>query len=92
MWRQVLVQYVARSTANDEPVGLVTAYGADPAIRFVHVGAVFTPPHTGAGLAAQVVLMIQVPSPRPATACRTGGGTSIRDAMAAPRSPRQEHR
>jgi RimJ/RimL family protein N-acetyltransferase/aryl carrier-like protein len=55
MWNQVLVQFVARRTADGQPAGQVVAYGADPIARFAYVGAVFAPPHTGAGLAAHAV-------------------------------------
>jgi RimJ/RimL family protein N-acetyltransferase/aryl carrier-like protein len=51
----VLVQYVARRTGDNEPVGLVVAYAGDPLTAFGHLGAVFAPEHTGTGLAAQVV-------------------------------------
>jgi RimJ/RimL family protein N-acetyltransferase/aryl carrier-like protein len=57
MWQQVLVQYVARRTEDNQPVGQVVAYGADPTARFAYVGAVFVPPHTGAGLAAHAVAL-----------------------------------
>lgn len=57
MWNQVLVQYVARRTDDDRPVGHVVAYSADPTARFVYVGAVFAPPHTGTGLAAHAVAL-----------------------------------
>lgn len=57
MWNQVLVQYVARRTEDNRPIGHVVAYGADPVARFVYVGAVFAPPHTGAGLAAHAVAL-----------------------------------
>lgn len=57
MWSQVLVQYVARRTEDDQPVGHVVAYGADPTARFAYAGAVFVPPHTGTGLAAHAVAL-----------------------------------
>jgi RimJ/RimL family protein N-acetyltransferase/aryl carrier-like protein len=54
LWGQVLVQYVARETATGEPAGLVLAYAADLAQGHASVGAVFTPEHTGTGLAAEI--------------------------------------
>jgi RimJ/RimL family protein N-acetyltransferase/aryl carrier-like protein len=57
LWRQVLVQFLARRTEDDQPVGQVVAYGADPALHYAYVGAVFAPPHTGTGLAAHAVAM-----------------------------------
>jgi RimJ/RimL family protein N-acetyltransferase len=33
------------------------AYGADPSMRYVYLGAVFEPVYAGTGLAAQVVAM-----------------------------------
>jgi RimJ/RimL family protein N-acetyltransferase/aryl carrier-like protein len=57
LWRQVLVQLVAKSTADNQPVGHVVAYGADPAMRHLYVGAVFLPPFAGTGLAARAVGM-----------------------------------
>jgi RimJ/RimL family protein N-acetyltransferase/aryl carrier-like protein len=57
LWTQVLVQYVARRTADNQPVGQVVAYGADPGMHHAYVGAVFQPQHTGTGLPAQVVAL-----------------------------------
>jgi len=57
LWTQVLVQYVARRTEDNQPVGHVVAYGADPSLHHAYVGAVFQPQHTGTGLAAQVVAL-----------------------------------
>jgi RimJ/RimL family protein N-acetyltransferase/aryl carrier-like protein len=55
LWKQVLVQYVARRVEDKEPVGHIVAYGADPSMRFAYIGAVFLPEYAGTGLAAQVV-------------------------------------
>ncbi|MEU6073186.1 GNAT family N-acetyltransferase [Micromonospora sp. NPDC047074] len=55
LWRQVLVQFVARRAEDGQPIGQVVAYAADPAMRHLYVGAVFHPGHTGAGLAARSV-------------------------------------
>lgn len=55
LWKQVLVQFVVRRTTDGEPIGQVVAYGADPTMHFVYLGAVFKPPHPGTGLAAQAV-------------------------------------
>lgn len=55
LWTHVLVQYVVRRVQDDRPVGLVVAYGPDEGLSHAHLGAVFAPPHAGAGLAAQVV-------------------------------------
>lgn len=57
LWQQVLVQYVARSTEDDRPVGHVVAYCASPNTRHVSVGAVFEPAYAGTGLAAHAVLL-----------------------------------
>jgi RimJ/RimL family protein N-acetyltransferase/aryl carrier-like protein len=57
MWSQVLVQFVARRTEDNQAVGQVVAYGADPVARFAYVGAVFVPPHTGAGRSAHAVAL-----------------------------------
>jgi RimJ/RimL family protein N-acetyltransferase len=57
LWRQVLVQLVARRATDNEPVGHVVAYGADPAMRHLYVGAVFLPPYAGTGLGARAVGM-----------------------------------
>jgi RimJ/RimL family protein N-acetyltransferase/aryl carrier-like protein len=55
LWQQILVQYVARRLDNDEPVGHVMSYGADPGMRYAYVGAAFTPAFAGTGLAARAV-------------------------------------
>jgi RimJ/RimL family protein N-acetyltransferase/aryl carrier-like protein len=55
LWNQMVVQFVARRVEDDQPVGQVIAYGADPTARFVYVGAVFVPSYTGGGLAAHAV-------------------------------------
>lgn len=55
LWSRVLVQFVVRRTEDREPVGHVVAYAADSTMRHAYVGAVFTPPQTGTGLAAQAV-------------------------------------
>jgi RimJ/RimL family protein N-acetyltransferase/aryl carrier-like protein len=57
MWDQIVVQYVARRVDDNQPVGHLIAYGADPTTRFVHAGAVFVPSCTGSGLAARTVGM-----------------------------------
>lgn len=57
LWRQVLVQFVARGIEDDRPVGHVVAYGADPGMRYVYLGAVFAPQYTGTGLAAHAVAL-----------------------------------
>lgn len=57
MWSQILVQYVARRTSDGEPVGHVVAYSADPVARYAYVGAVFIPPLTGTGIAANAVAL-----------------------------------
>jgi RimJ/RimL family protein N-acetyltransferase/aryl carrier-like protein len=53
LWTHVLVQYVVRRTRDNQPVGLVVAYGPDDSLSHAYVGAVFQPQHTGTGLAAQ---------------------------------------
>jgi RimJ/RimL family protein N-acetyltransferase/aryl carrier-like protein len=55
LWQQILVQYVARRLDNDDPVGHLMSYGADPGMRYAYVGAVFTPTFAGTGLAARAV-------------------------------------
>lgn len=55
MWNQMVVQFVARRIEDNQPVGQVIAYSADPTARFVYVGAVFVPSYTGTGLAAHAV-------------------------------------
>ena len=57
LWKGVLVQCIVRRDGDDEPVGHVVAYTADPHARFCHVGAVFAAPFTGTGLAAYTVAM-----------------------------------
>jgi RimJ/RimL family protein N-acetyltransferase/aryl carrier-like protein len=57
LWKQVLVQYVARRNDTDQPIGHVIAFGADPAMHYVHMGAVFVAPYAGSGLAARLVVM-----------------------------------
>lgn len=57
LWSKVLVQFVARRTADGEPVGHVVAYGADAGNGFAYLGAVFQPWYTGTGLAARAVAM-----------------------------------
>lgn len=55
LWAQVLAQYVVRRSADGAPVGHVVAYSADAGFRHAYLGAVFVPPVTGTGLAAQAV-------------------------------------
>ncbi|MEJ3749949.1 GNAT family protein [Actinomycetes bacterium KLBMP 9797] len=55
LWRQVVVQFVARRTADHEPVGHLLAFAADASGTHAHVGAVFLPEYAGTGLAAQGV-------------------------------------
>nr|MDT0659074.1 GNAT family N-acetyltransferase [Micromonospora sp. DSM 115978] len=55
LWRQVLVQFVARRATDNQPVGHVVAYGADPAMRYLYIGTVFQPQYAGSGLAARAV-------------------------------------
>lgn len=55
LWNQILVQYVTRRADDDQPVGHVLAYGADPSMRYAYLGAVFEPAYIGTGLAARVV-------------------------------------
>ena len=55
LWKQVMVQFVARRTADREPVGHLIAFGVDPSTSNAHVGAVFLPEYAGTGLAAQAV-------------------------------------
>jgi RimJ/RimL family protein N-acetyltransferase/aryl carrier-like protein len=57
LWRQVLVQLVAKHATDNQAVGHVVAYGADPAMRHLYVGAVFLPPYAGTGLGARAVGM-----------------------------------
>lgn len=57
LWKQVLVQYVARRADDNEPVGLVVAYGANVSLRHAYLGAVFQPRCAGTGLAAQIVAL-----------------------------------
>jgi RimJ/RimL family protein N-acetyltransferase/aryl carrier-like protein len=57
LWNHVLVQYVARRAADNQPIGHVVAYGADPAMRYLYIGAVFIPPYAGTGMAAHVAAM-----------------------------------
>lgn len=57
LWSKVLVQFVARRTADGEPVGHVVAYGADPGHGYAYLGAVFQPWYAGTGLAAGAVAM-----------------------------------
>lgn len=57
LWKQVLVQYVARRAEDNEPVGLVVAYGANVSLRHAYLGAVFQPRCAGTGLAAQIVAL-----------------------------------
>lgn len=55
LWRQVLVQFVARRVTDNQPVGHVVAYGADPTMRYLYLGTVFQPQYAGSGLAARAV-------------------------------------
>ena len=55
LWKQVIVQFVARRSGDREPVGHLIAFGADPHMLNAHVGAVFLPEYAGTGLAAQAV-------------------------------------
>ncbi|GGQ84789.1 GNAT family N-acetyltransferase [Couchioplanes azureus] len=55
LWKQVLVQYVARRAVDGEPVGHVISYGADPSMRYAYLGAAFQPRYVGTGLAANAV-------------------------------------
>lgn len=57
LWGQVLVQYVVRTHATGEPVGLVVAYSADLAQGHASVAAVFLPEHAGTGLAADITAL-----------------------------------
>jgi RimJ/RimL family protein N-acetyltransferase len=57
LWAQVLVHYVVRRAATNEPAGYVVAYGADLGRGHVSLGAVFTPQHVGTGMAAQATAM-----------------------------------
>jgi RimJ/RimL family protein N-acetyltransferase/aryl carrier-like protein len=54
LWGQVLVQFVARDTVTGDPAGLVVAYAADLTQGFASVAAVFSPQHSGMGLAAEI--------------------------------------
>lgn len=56
-WANVLVQFVARRTNGDHPVGHVLAYSADHAMRHAYIGAVFQPSFVGKGMAAQAVAL-----------------------------------
>jgi RimJ/RimL family protein N-acetyltransferase len=57
LWSQVLIQFVARRNDDGEPVGHVVAYGADLGQGYAYLGAVFRPPYSGTGLAAQGTAM-----------------------------------
>jgi RimJ/RimL family protein N-acetyltransferase len=57
LWSQVLIQFVARRNDDGEPVGHVVAYGADLGQGYAYIGAVFRPPYSGTGLAAQGTAM-----------------------------------
>jgi RimJ/RimL family protein N-acetyltransferase len=57
LWMQVLVQYVVKRTADNQPVGHIICYGCDPAMQWGYIGAVFTPQVAGTGLAANAVAM-----------------------------------
>lgn len=52
LWGRVLVQLVARTTAEGQPAGLVVAYDADLGHGHAKIGAVFAPEHAGTGLPA----------------------------------------
>ncbi|MEV0719582.1 GNAT family protein [Asanoa sp. NPDC050611] len=52
LWGRVLVQLVARTTAEGAPAGLVVAYDADLAHGHAKIGAVFAPEYAGTGLPA----------------------------------------
>lgn len=54
LWKQVLVQLVARP-AGGEPVGHLMAYNPDSTAGNVYLGAVFVPTFAGTGLAAHAV-------------------------------------
>jgi RimJ/RimL family protein N-acetyltransferase/aryl carrier-like protein len=53
LWTHVLVQFVVRRVADDQPVGHVVAYGASRDHGHAYVGAVFDAEYAGSGLAAQ---------------------------------------
>lgn len=55
LWTQVLVQFIARRSRDNRPVGHVVAYGADAAQRHAYVAALFGPQYAGTGVAAQSV-------------------------------------
>ncbi|HZM80442.1 MAG TPA: GNAT family N-acetyltransferase [Candidatus Limnocylindrales bacterium] len=55
LWHEVLVQFVVRRVEDSVPVGQVVAYGGEPSLGHVKVGAVFHPLCAGTGLAAQAV-------------------------------------
>jgi RimJ/RimL family protein N-acetyltransferase/aryl carrier-like protein len=55
LWKQVVVQFVARRSVDREPVGHLLAFAADPSGTHAHVGAVFLPEYAGTGIAAQGV-------------------------------------
>ncbi len=55
LWKQVIVQFVARRAADREPVGHLLAFGADPASSHARIGAAFLPEYAGTGQAAQGV-------------------------------------
>jgi RimJ/RimL family protein N-acetyltransferase len=56
LWKQVLVQYVARN-GDGEPVGHLVAYSADPYMHYAYLGAVFEPRYAGLGMGAHAVAL-----------------------------------
>jgi RimJ/RimL family protein N-acetyltransferase/aryl carrier-like protein len=57
LWAQVLVHYVVRGTATNEPVGYVVAYQADLSRGHAYLGAVFAAAHAGTGLTARATAL-----------------------------------
>ena len=57
MWQAVMVQFTVRRASDNQHMGHVVAYSANPSLRYCYVGALFLPQYTGTGIPAHAVSM-----------------------------------
>jgi len=57
MWQAVMVQFTVRRAADNQHIGHVVAYSANPSLRYCYLGALFVPQYAGTGIPAHAVSM-----------------------------------
>jgi RimJ/RimL family protein N-acetyltransferase len=55
LWQSVMVQFVVRRASDNERIGHVVAYAANPSLQYCHLGALFVPQYKGTGIPAHAV-------------------------------------